>query len=138
MFLRLARWSAGLTLAFAVTGCGGGEGTLSTASPGEPAVRPTRLPERLQSEAFEAQQPITAYCRRASLALQGSSTPPGDAARRRAMAAAGRLADLARTHPLDLVQTGVDVRLYTSDLIEDLGNLNCDPDLIARLEAGLG
>jgi hypothetical protein len=48
------------------------------------------------------------------------------------------LATLARARPFDLVQVGVDTRLYVGDLIEDLGNVDCDPGLIAKLEEGVG
>ena len=127
-------------LALVAVSCGGGDpaGSTTTATATDPGTRPERLPERLQTEVFEAQQEISAYCRRLALALQGPADPPSPIQRRRAFAAAQRLVDLASVHPYDLVQTGVDVRLFVGDLVEDLGNLNCDPDLIGRLEQGLG
>lgn len=127
----------GLTAA-ALAGCGSEDATVSTETAAEPPARPEKLPPAKQRQAFEAQQRISAYCARVDLALHGARRPPSAAEAQRAHAAADRLAELAQARPFDLVQTGVDTRLYVGDLIEDLGNLDCDPDLVGRLEEGLG
>jgi hypothetical protein len=129
------RLAVGL-LAFAGCGSDPPEDTAETAA--QPPARPEKLPPAKQQRAFEAQQTITAYCGRVHLSLRGERSPPSARESRRAHAAADRLAALARDRPFDLVQTGVDTRLYVGDLIEDLGNVDCDPGLVATLEGGLG
>lgn len=106
------------------------------AAPAPPPARP--LPEAQQGRAFSAQQRVTAYCRELTESIATRTPPPPPAARRRALAASARLTELARARPYDLVQTGVDVRLFVGDLIEDLGNLDCDPQVVETLEAGVG
>jgi hypothetical protein len=130
-----------LFIALAVTalaGCGSEEAMVSTQTATVPPARPKNLSAAEQRRAFEAQQEISEYCRRRALSLQSDESPPSAARARKALAAADRLAELARSHPFELVQTGVDMRLYVGDLVEDLGNLNCDPALVRRLEEGLG
>jgi hypothetical protein len=122
----------------ALAGCGSDPAEETTETAAEPPAQAKKLPPAEQQRAFEAQQTITAYCGRVHLSLRGDKRPPSAAESRRAHAAADRLAALARARPFDLVQTGVDTRLYVGDLIEDLGNVNCDPGLVASLEEGLG
>ena len=120
-----------------LAGCGS-DPPATTHPAAQPPARPEKLPPAQQQRTFEAQQTITAYCARVDLSLHGAKRPPSNAESRRAHAAAERLATLAEARPFDLVQTGVDTRLYVGDLVEDLGNVDCDPALIARLEEGLG
>ena len=109
-----------------------------TSTTAQPPARPRELPKAKQRQAFSAQQEISAYCRRRALSLQTDAPAPSATQARDAAAAADRLVGLVRARPFELVQTGVDVRLYVGDLVEDLGNLSCDPALIRRLEEGLG
>lgn len=119
----------------ALAGCDDDATTPSpTATTPDRPVRPAELPERLRDDAFGAQLRITAYCGRLRAALQGGARPPSKRERARAFAAADLLVELSLARPFDLVQTGVDVRLYTSDIAEDLEGANCDPALIAKLE----
>lgn len=118
-------------------GCGS-EPSTSTTSAAEPPAKPDELSASEQRRTFEAQQAITAYCGRVDLSLHGQGRPPSAARARQAKLAADRLAELARERPFDLVQTGVDTRLYVGDLLEDLSNVDCDPDVVAALERGLG
>lgn len=121
-----------------LTGCGSQEPANTRDITTEPPVRPAKLPASQQRQAFSSQQAVSAYCRHRTLSLRGPQPPPSERDARRAFAAADRLVELARARPFDLVQTGVDMRLYLSDLIEDLGNLDCDPALVSRLEEGFG
>jgi hypothetical protein len=127
-----------LAVGLVVLGGCGSDSPATTETALQPPARPQKLPPPQQQRTFEAQQTITAYCARVDLSLHGAKRPPSTAASRRALAAADRLATLAKERPFDLVQTGVDTRLYVGDLIEDLGNVDCDPNLIARLEEGVG
>lgn len=120
-----------------LAGCGDdGPGTRSE-TVAEPPSSPAQLPGPRRREVFADQQEISEYCRKRTVSLQSDEAPPSAADARRALAAADRLAELARNRPFDLVQTGVDMRLYVGDLVEDLGNLSCDPALVERLEEGL-
>ena len=122
----------------ALAACGGDGPSAQPETAAQPAPPPQRLPEARQRDAFADQQEISEYCRRRALSLQSNEAPPSPRDARRAFSAADHLAKLARDRPFDLVQTGVDMRLYVGDLVEDLGNLDCDPALVARLEDGLG
>jgi hypothetical protein len=124
--------------AIALLGCGSDQRPVTSETAAEPPVRAQRLPAPQQRRAFEAQHAISEYCRRRALSLQSDEPPPSAMQAREALAAADRLVELARSRPFDLVQTGVDMRLYVGDLIEDLGNLSCDPALVRRLDEGLG
>jgi hypothetical protein len=124
--------------AAALASCGPDEPAKTVDSTMQPPARQQELPARQQRQAFESQQTISAYCRKRAVSLQSPRPPPSAGEAREAFAAAERLVDLARARPFDLVQTGVDTRLYVGDLVEDLGNVNCDPALISRLEEGLG
>jgi predicted small lipoprotein YifL len=125
-------------LAMRLAACGDDGPSAQPETVTRPPPPQQRLPEARQREVFAGQQEISAYCRRRALSLQSDEAPPSSADARRALAAADRLAELARARPYDLVQTGVDMRLYVGDLVEDLGNLSCDPALVERLAEGLG
>jgi hypothetical protein len=125
-------------LAMALAACGEDGTNAPTESVTQPPTPQRKLPETRQREVFADQQEISEYCRQRALSLQTDEAPPSAPEARRALAAADRLAELARARPYDLVQTGVDMRLYVGDLVEDLENLSCDPALVARLAEGLG
>jgi hypothetical protein len=125
-------------LAVVIAGCADEGPGAQPESVTQPAAPPKKLSEARQREAFADQQEISAYCRERALSLQSDEAPPSPGEARRAFAAADRLVELARERPFDLVQTGVDLRLYVGDLVEDLGNLSCDPALVERLREGLG
>jgi hypothetical protein len=125
-------------LAMALAACGEDGPGAQPETVTQPGTPPEKLPEARQREAFADQQEISAYCRERALSLQSDERPPSPREARRAFAAADRLVELARERPFDLVQTGVDLRLYVGDLVEDLGNLSCDPGLVERLREGLG
>jgi hypothetical protein len=125
-------------LAMALAACGEDGTSAPTESVTQPPTPQQRLPEARQREVFADQQEISEYCRQRALSLQTDDAPPSAPEARRALAAADRLAELARARPYYLVQTGVDTRLYVGDLVEDLENLSCDPALVARLAEGLG
>lgn len=120
-----------------LAGCGGDGQSTRPETVAQPPSSPERLPEPRRREVFADQQEISEYCRQRALSLQSNEAPPSAGDARRALAAADRLVELARNRPYDLVQTGVDMRLYVGDLVEDLGNLSCDPALVERLEEGL-
>jgi hypothetical protein len=112
-------------------GCDSGE-----SDPGGEAT-PQRLDptERRQITALEAR--ISAHCVAVARSLVDPAAAPSAAEKRRAFAAADRLVALARRKPLAPLGAGQDLRLFVSDVVENLEGSNCDPRMIARLERGL-
>jgi len=52
-------------------------------------------------------------------------------------AAAGALIGLARRKPTAELDVNQDLRLFLGDVLENLEGSNCDPRMVARLQAGL-
>jgi hypothetical protein len=99
--------------------------------------KPERLgpAERREVNALEAE--IAAHCIAVARSLVDPRTRPSRAEERRAFSAADRLLELARRKPRAPLGAGQDLRLFVSDVAENLEGSNCDPRMIARLERGL-
>lgn len=80
---------------------------------------------------------ITQHCVRVSQSLVDPGRAPTTAQERRAFAAADQLAALVARKPRSEVDVGQDLRLYLSDVIENLEGSNCDQRMVARLERWL-
>lgn len=133
--MRRARLAApGVLAALAAAGCGGGE-EAERAPPGSAEDGRLTAAERARVRASE--QAIAAYCRRLALSPTERGKLPSAKQERRAFEAARRLTTLAREKPYATTGPGSDVRLFVSDLIENLEGSNCDPRLISVLEQGL-
>jgi hypothetical protein len=112
-------------------GCGNEE-----PDPGrEPTAQRLDPAERRQITALEAR--IGAHCVAIATSHVDPRAAPSPAEQRRAFAAADRLVALARRKPLAPLGAGQDLRLFVSDVVENLEGSNCDPRMIARLERGL-
>ena len=72
-----------------------------------------------------------------SRGLVDPSAGPTPGQTRRAFIAARRLVALAAEKPFAPLGAGQDLRLFVSDLIENLEGSNCDPRMISVLTAGL-
>lgn len=118
-------------------GCGGDPDSPPEAPVQTTAPEPRRVTAAERSAAFDSEQTIVAYCARLAASVTGEQRPPSQAREGKAFDAADRLLELASVKPAAEVQTGVDVRLFVSDVLENLEGFNCDPRLIARLEQGL-
>jgi hypothetical protein len=118
-----------------VAGCGTQDaGTPRTAATATPAP-PLSDSERERLRRVEAQ--VQRHCVRVSQSLTDPAAAPTPAQEARAFAAADDLLALVRSRPRAEVVTGQDLRLYLSDVIENLEGGNCDPRMRARLERGL-
>jgi hypothetical protein len=115
----------------ACVGCGGEGADLGT------ATTPQRLKpaERRQITMLDGR--IAAHCVAVSRSLVDPGAAPDPAEERRAFAAADRLVALARRKPRAPLGAGQDMRLFVSDVVENLEGSNCDPRMVARLERGL-
>jgi hypothetical protein len=96
---------------------------------------PLRQEERREIKVLEGE--IAAHCVAVSRSLIDPRAGPSAAEQRRAFWAADRLLELARRKPRAPLGAGQDLRLFVSDVVENLEGSNCDPRMIARLEQGL-
>jgi hypothetical protein len=118
--------------ALSAPGCGDDE-PFDDAAP--PATRLT-AEERRAVDVYERQ--IQAHCNRVARSLVEPGAGPSRRQEERAFAAADALVALAAEKPTAPVGPGQDLRLFVSDVTENLEGSNCDPRMIARLEEGLG
>ena len=122
--------------AVSLGGCGGDEDVApsspTAAPPGPQAVTPG---ERRRLEAYD--QRIATHCLRVSRSIVDPAAAPTRRQTVAAFDAARSLLALADAKPAAPLGAGQDVRLYVSDVIENLEGSNCDPRMIAVLEEGL-
>ena len=120
---------APLLAVFALIGCGD--------SPDAAPPQPQKLTadERRLLVTYEGR--IQQHCVRVARSLVDPARAPTPAQEQRAFAAADDLAALVGRKPRAEVDVGQDLRLYLSDVIENLEGSNCDPRMIARLEGWL-
>ena len=127
---------AGLT---AASGCGeeGSEGQSAPAPAGREPAAQSRLTgeERRLLRTYEGL--IATYCVRVARSLVEPQAGPTPKQEDRAFAAVDDLVALAGRKPTAPVGPGQDLRLFVSDVAENLEGSNCDPRLILRLEKGL-
>ena len=121
--------------ALLVPGCGGeGEETQPVPTATGPTEARRLKPDELDL-VFRAEGVIAEYCRGFAASATGAK-PPSARKETRAFRSIDRLLDLARKRPDEVVETGVDLGLYLSDLAENLEGSNCDPRLVGRLGQG--
>ena len=118
--------------ALAAGGCGGEED-----SPEEAAPRPVGLTAEERRSAAAYERRIQAHCGRVARSLVDPVAAPTPRQEERAFAAADALLALAAEKPTAPIGPGQDLRLFVSDVTENLEGSNCDPRMIARLEQGL-
>ena len=99
-----------------------------------PPARLTRA-ERRTVARYESR--IQVHCVRVARSLVNPSAAPTVRQETRAFAAAKGLVALAAEKPTAPFGPGQDLRLFVSDVAENLEGSNCDPRMIARLEQGL-
>lgn len=112
-------------------GCGGED-------PGRPdPAPPAKLTaqERKLLKTYEAR--VATHCVRVARSLVDRDAAPSPAQQRRAFEAADALAALVASKPTAPVDVGQDLRLYLSDVVENLEGSNCDPRMVSRLEGAL-
>ena len=80
---------------------------------------------------------IQKHCVRVARSLVDPSAAPSADQQQHAFAAADALGSLAARKPTAEIDVGQDLRLFLSDLIENLEGSNCDPRMRARLEQAL-
>ena len=121
-----------IAAAVLAAGCGGSDG------PPEPPAAPATLSpsERRLVTSYEGR--IQSHCVRVARSLVDPGSAPSRAQERSAFAAADALATLVASKPTAQVDVGQDLRLYLSDVVENLQGSNCDPRMLARLERALG
>lgn len=128
-----------LALALVHVGCGSDESTPAQTAPGAGDHRPAppKLSAADRALVRRSESAIVAYCERAAIAVTAGGRPPSERQRRSALGAVDALVGLAGEKPDATVRAGVDLRLLVGDLTEDLQGANCDPAIVARLDAGL-
>ena len=120
-----------IAAAIFAAGCGG-----SDAEPArtQPPAKLTAAERRLITT-YEGR--IQAHCVRVARSLADPRAAPSPREERSAFEAADALAALAASKPTAMVDVGQDLRLYLSDVVENLEGSNCDPRMLARLERAL-
>ena len=139
----LAATIAAATLAAAGAACGDSDSdSEATISPEESS---TPLPTVSQSRPMtaaegaviaRARERVDAYCARVARALAGER-PPTSAEFTRVTAALDELAALADRAPTAETIDGTTARLALGDIAENLEANNCDPRLVAHIDAAL-
>ena len=120
-----------IAAAVLAAGCGGSD------AESEPTPAPAKLTpaERRLVTTYEGR--IQAHCVRVARSLVDPGAAPSPREERTAFAAADALAALVARKPNARVDVGQDLRLYLSDVVENLQGSNCDPRMLARLERAL-
>lgn len=108
------------------------QGESSRPKPGSQRLSPAERDLVLQSESA-----IVSFCRKRAVALTDPSKRPTVGQQTHALEGVDALIELARRKPAAKFRSGVDVRLFLGDLTENLEGANCDPAIVARLDAGL-
>jgi hypothetical protein len=121
-----------LAAAAVLAGCGEDDDFASTA-----ATSPGELTASERDLLADSEAAIVDYCRRRALALTDPEKRPTAAQHARALDAVDATIGLARERPEAEVMPGVEVSLFLGDLTENLQGSNCDPQIVARLDAGL-
>ena len=111
---------------------GGAPGPVAAAPP-EPQT--VTADERRLLEAYDRR--IAAHCLRVNRSVVDPGAAPTERQVASAFEAARKLLALAADKPEAPLGAGQDVRLFVSDVIENLEGSNCDPRMIGVLEAGL-
>ena len=127
------RWFASLLVAALVLGGCGGDDAQSDPPPA-PVAKLTSAERRLV-RVYEGR--IGTHCVRVARSVVDPDQAPSAAQEARAFAAADAFAELAARKPTAPIDVGQDLRLYLSDVIENLEGSNCDPRMIERLERAL-
>ena len=122
-----------LLAATVLAGCGEDEDLASTTTTSSPA----ELTGSERDLLADSEAAIVDYCRRRALGLTDSDERPTAAQQARALDAVDAMMGLAREKPEAEVMPGVEVSLFLGDLTENLQGSNCDPQIVARLDAGL-
>jgi hypothetical protein len=125
-------WVA-VVLAGALLGCGGAD-TEEKIRPATPSALTDA--ERRLIATYEGR--IQQHCVRVARSLAELGAAPSPGQQRRALEAADALGALAAQKPTAEIDAGQDLRLFLSDVIENLDGSNCDPRIRARLEQALG
>ncbi|HEX8121876.1 MAG TPA: hypothetical protein VF549_11490 [Solirubrobacteraceae bacterium] len=117
------------TAALLAAGCGG--------DPPAPPSPPAKLTheERQLVRVYEGR--IETHCIRVARSVVDPRKAPTPRQEERAFAAADAFAALATRKPKAPIDVGQDLRLYLSDVVENLEGSNCDPRMVARLERAL-
>lgn len=128
-----------LCTALIAVGCGSDPDQPSEPSEpsGEERTAPVRLSPRERQMVFAFDKRIQAHCVRVARTLTDPASAPSPREARNAFAAADGLIALAARKPTAPLGAGQDVRLFLSDVVENLEGFNCDPRMISRLERGL-
>ena len=121
-----------IAAAVLAAGCGG-----SDAERERTQQAPAKLTaaERRLVRTYEGR--IQAHCVRVARSLVEPEAAPSPGEERAAFEAADALAALAARKPTAPIDVGQDLRLYLSDVVENLQGSNCDPRMLARLERAL-
>jgi hypothetical protein len=137
--VRRPRLTAAVLVTVALAGCGGTDEDEGEDQPPGTTVKveSSRLTAEERRLVRRSEASIVAYSRRAAVAVTGARSPPSARERGQALQSVDRLLELAAEKPTATVARGVDVRLFTGDLAENLEGANCDPAVIDRIEAGL-
>jgi hypothetical protein len=132
---RLPMLAAAAVLALAAAGCGDSEDGPAAAT--TVSGDPTALTKAERDQVREDEAAIVRYCRARALALSEPDERPSVAEQSRALEAVDALVALAAAKPEAEVRPGVALSLFLGDLTENLEGANCDPQILARLDAGL-
>ena len=138
---RLRAGAAALAAVLAVTsvalapGCG--ESATEQGGTSSAVAEPSRLrpKERRLLDVYERQ--IQAHCVRVARSLVDPRAGPSPRQEAEAFAAADELVALVARKPTAPFGPGQDLRLFLSDVVENLEGSNCDPRMVGRLEQGL-
>lgn len=127
-------WAAAVLTA-GLLGCGDAAGDAN--NDGMRTASPSALTgaERRMVATYEGR--IQEHCVRVVRSLVDPSAAPSPGQQRRAFGAADALGALAARKPTAEIDVGQDLRLFLSDVIENLDGSNCDPRMRARLEQAL-
>jgi hypothetical protein len=122
-------------LLIAATLAAGGCGEEDPVEDTHPGSARLSTQERRLLDIYEGR--IQRHCVRVARSVVDPGAGPSPRQQAAAFEAAGRLVALAARKPAAPLGAGQDLRLFVSDVVENLEGSNCDPRMIARLERGL-
>ena len=125
-------WAAA-TLSGVLLGCGGAADNDASTRTATPSALTNA--ERRLIATYEGR--IQKHCVRVARSLADPRAAPSPDQQRRALETADALGALAARKPTAQIDVGQDLRLFLSDVIENLEGSNCDPRIRARLEQAL-